>query len=205
VAWNGVEKTWRRQSLPIQQRSEQLDHRTHCPRHETLIHNSKQPHQAMTQENELKTIMEGKTPLDVTLNDGSTITVHVRQVPIRHMGELVQLKGDDEKIAELYLIESDRKHLPNICPDSVLDLLEKGDEVNDPLFERWWARQKRKVKKLGIDLDKEMSGIVELAKSSPASLVKGLMRNSSSTAVSPSSDSTSNMSESKMPEKNETT
>lgn len=159
----------------------------------------------MTQENELKTIMEGRIPLEVTLNDGSTVTVHIRQVPIRHMGEIMDIKGDDEKTAKLYLIDADKKHLPNISPESILDLLDKGDEVNGPLFERWWARKKRMVKRLGVDLDREMNSFAELAKSSHTSSEKGLKRNSSLIAASQSSGSTSNTPESKTPENSETT
>lgn len=146
----------------------------------------------MTQENELKTIMEDAHILAVLTNaakPGCEVDVTIRRVPLRSMDQLLQAQGDDLATARIYLGD-DAELAEKLTDDSLMDVLEKGDEINAPLFERWFRRTKAKAKRMGLDLDAEMQGALESAKSLPTSSDADSTNGTSLTAASQSSGST---------------
>jgi len=143
----------------------------------------------MTKENELKTILEDAQQLTVELIDTRTLDVTIRRVPLRSMDQLLRAQGDDTATARIYLGD-EAERVDQLTDESLMDVLEKGDEINAPLFERWFARTKAKARRMGVDMDAEVQQALESAKSSLTSSDADSTNDTSLTAASPSSGST---------------
>lgn len=90
---------------------------------------------------------EGRRELIVTMEDGKTETITIKKVPYRLMADYGAAMGDDLKQALLAIEEKkDQKWLEQVSSESFADIMERADEVNDPLFERWWKRAQKKLK-----------------------------------------------------------
>ena len=153
----------------------------------------------MKNENELKTITEDAQPLDVICTKpvlGAMSRITLRRVPLKDMSELAKADQDDIATAKLYIAEDDRYQVEHLTDESLMDVLEKGDEINAPLYDRWKKRQRKKMERMGISVEalikEEMAKELESAKSSPTSSPEDSPNNSSSTAANQSSASTTN-------------
>lgn len=110
----------------------------------------------MTQAEELDIWNEGRRELTVTKTDDSTETITIKKVPLRHMNKLLSAQTKDETLALLYVeggADKGDAWLDSLTDESLMAILEKGDAVNDPLFEKWWARHQKKMGRMGIKID----------------------------------------------------
>ena len=106
---------------------------------------------------------EGRRELTVTHDDGSTETVTIRKVPTRHFEKLSTSMNDDAAQAFYFLANTPDKDTwwESLTQDSQLDILDKGWEINDPLFSKWWRIRSRRLKMMGIDLDQVMQDEIQ--------------------------------------------
>lgn len=88
---------------------------------------------------------EGRVKFQVKLRGGKTEEVTVKKVPYRKMREFAQSMLDDSKHVLLGIEEKkDLKWVESLDDDSMHDLIEKVDEVNDPLLMKWYRREERR-------------------------------------------------------------
>jgi len=130
--------------------------------------------------NELEILNEGRRELTVQLADGGRAQVTVKKVALVKMRDL-QLAGDDfAKLAACYLEADDAPALvATLSDEAILDIVEAGQEINDPLFLRWLRQQERKLEKMGVNKPEMLAAILKAVtenqtasgESSPASSV----------------------------------
>jgi len=121
------------------------------------------------QENELTTITEASIEMEITLKDGSKKTVTLRRVPLRSIAKLSFLADDPVGTAKIYLGEEQGKMVDSIDDFSIVEILEKGDEINAPLYEKWRDRQYKRMKQEGVKLEELVDKALESARSSSTS------------------------------------
>lgn len=108
-----------------------------------------------TEEDELDTLNEGRSPVKVTFRDGSTDSVTVRKCGLAQMPLLQKAQGDPVQKLLLYL-DGERRDpawVDTLTPESQLDLLDRGGELNDPLFERYLRGMLASQKAWGLDME----------------------------------------------------
>lgn len=94
---------------------------------------------------ETEILDEGRVAFQVKLRDGETEEVTVKKVPYRKMREFAQSMLDDSKHILLGIEEKkDLKWVESLDDDSMHELIEKVDEVNDPLLMKWYRREERR-------------------------------------------------------------
>ncbi len=118
---------------------------------------------------ELEIWNEGRRELKVFSDDGRE-TVVVKKCGLGQMDKLQAAQADDVKTALLYIVgkdpesDEDRTWFLQLEPDSQMNILEYGDQVNGPFLDKWWKRRKTKLGNMGIDVDAEMKEAMDAAK-----------------------------------------
>lgn len=111
---------------------------------------------------ELDILNEGRRAVAVVFKDGSKGEVTVKKVGLVDMPRLARARRDDQQLAALYLDAPEPQAvLARLTDESLLDLLNEGDAVNDPLLNRWLEREENKLRKLGIDLAELHATVLE--------------------------------------------
>jgi hypothetical protein len=95
-------------------------------------------------------VMRGGVFLGVTYSNGNTDRVFVRELPVSLM-ELYQSSLDKEDVcAEMYCTKSVGWG-NTLTRESLVEVINKGEELNLPFFAAWFARQRhRQVRLLEI-------------------------------------------------------
>lgn len=94
---------------------------------------------------EAEILNEGRVKFQVQLRNQDTEEVTVKKVSYRKMREFAQSMLDDSKHVLLGIEEKkDLKWVESLDDESMLELIEKVDEVNDPLFMKWYRREERR-------------------------------------------------------------
>jgi len=102
---------------------------------------------------ELEILNEGRKALAVVFNDDSKGEVTIKKVGLVDMPKLARVRRDDLQLIAMYIEAEDPEAVANSLSDeSKIDVLNEGDELNDPLLNRWLKREEKKLKKLGVDL-----------------------------------------------------
>ncbi len=94
-----------------------------------------------TKLNDTVTVLGGEE-VEVTLRDGQTERVQVRQIPISLMGRFSFALNNEAAAIELYCDKADG-WADSLAPESVNAVADKGLEINLPFFSAWWKRQAR--------------------------------------------------------------
>jgi len=125
------------------------------------------------QTNELDILNEGRRAVAVVFKDGSSGEVTVKKVGLVDMPKLHAAQSDIAKEAVCYVEDATPESIELILEDSLLDVVEAGQEINDPLFLRWLKQRERNLKMRGIDLDELRAAVakdvLEAVKDLPAS------------------------------------
>lgn len=85
-------------------------------------------------------ILTGGAQLNVTHVDGSSGTVTVRLLKIREFPEYLRLTDQEEGLAA-FLCDKDDAWAESLCVDSLLDICDKGHELNFNNACRWGQRR----------------------------------------------------------------
>ena len=85
-------------------------------------------------------ILSGGAQLTVTHVDGSSETVTVRLLKIREFPEYLRLTDQEEGLAA-FLCDKDDSWAESLCVDSLLDVCDKGHELNFSNACRWGQRR----------------------------------------------------------------
>lgn len=109
-------------------------------------------------------LINGGTDLEVTLLDGSTETVKVRQLPIKSMESYLHSFADESKVVGLFTDKSE-EWAAQLTPASHTAIMEKGEEINRPFFVAWYQRRMARIELLNPGFSKNLSGIVDRAAS----------------------------------------
>ncbi|MDP0498673.1 MAG: hypothetical protein Q7P63_01110 [Verrucomicrobiota bacterium JB022] len=110
-----------------------------------------------TDGHDMAILTEGRKTLTVIDRQGQEHEVTVHKVGLQHMHKLLEASGDDYALAQTYLDPREPRPgawLKQLTDESLMDILEEGGEINDPLFDRWWTRQQKRMKALGVDPQK---------------------------------------------------
>lgn len=99
------------------------------------------------------TTLLGEKQHSVTLLDGNTETVTVRQLPVRELPKYLEAQDNELRMIEL-VCKKPADWPDKLTPDSHESLVNAIEEVNADFFSRWVARQMARQEKL-------MPGIVE--------------------------------------------
>lgn len=86
------------------------------------------------------TIAAGSVPVIVRQLDGTVLTVHVRLLKISELVQFLALIDDEESLAE-FLVNAAPGWIAGVSPDSILDIVEKGMELNFTLAKRFADRR----------------------------------------------------------------
>lgn len=73
-----------------------------------------------------------------------------RKLTLSEMSALAQAREDVLATAQLYA--EPHTDLTQLFDDEIMDLVEAGDQLNDPLYKRWIARSEKLAAEQGIDL-----------------------------------------------------
>lgn len=73
-----------------------------------------------------------------------------RKLTLSEMPALAQAREDVLAVAALYA--EPHTDLTQLFDDEIMDLVEAGDKLNDPLYKRWIARSEKIAAEQGIDL-----------------------------------------------------
>lgn len=120
--------------------------------------------------NELDILNHSRRAVAVVFNDGSKGEVTVAKVGLVDMPALARARRSDEELLRLYLDGDDPAGLAGrLSDESKIDVLNKGDELNDPLLNRWLEREEKKLGKLGIDLAELHATVLEKVAAQEAS------------------------------------
>lgn len=112
--------------------------------------------------NELDILNEGRKTLAVTFKDGSKGAVTVKKVGLVDMERLAKARRDDSQLLSLYIESEDAPGIASkLSDESILDVLNEGDAVNDPLLNRWLKRQEKKLNDLGISLAELHAAVIK--------------------------------------------
>lgn len=114
---------------------------------------------------------EGRKRLVVRDQSGASHVVTLRKVGLRDMQALLEALGNEVMTAWLYLDPLEPRALDwleRLEPESLLDILEKGDQINGPLFERWWARQQKTLTAAGVDVQADLQNAIQVAQAEAA-------------------------------------
>lgn len=85
-------------------------------------------------------VLSGGTPLTVSHTDGTTETVHVRLLKIREFPDYLRLTDQEEQLAE-FLCQKPEGWGSSLSVDSLLDICDKGHELNFSNACRWGQRR----------------------------------------------------------------
>lgn len=115
----------------------------------------------------MTTVLGGKE-MEVTFLDGNKKIVRVRQLPLKLMGQYAVALDNDERLVELYAGEEPgfAEHLET---GSQLEVLEMGDSLNFPNFQRWFAHRRMALEKMGTNVTKAVEEAVKSQMISQAS------------------------------------
>ena len=81
---------------------------------------------------ELTTILGGED-ISITLRDGTSENIKVRELPIKKLDEFLRKIGDEDALVELYC-DKETGWAANLTRESWEKVLEKGDEINLDFF-----------------------------------------------------------------------
>lgn len=111
---------------------------------------------------ELDILNEGRRPVAVIFADGTTAVITVKKVGLVQMSALAAAQTDLRKEAACYIESAEARQIAaRLTDESLLDVVELGQEVNDPLLHRWLKLQEKKLKASGLDIDAIRSEAVE--------------------------------------------
>ncbi len=104
-------------------------------------------------ENETIAVLAGGVPATVKHTDGSVEDVQVRKIPMREMPKLALAWGKEDAEIDLYA-EKPTGWNATLDDDSWERIVDTGRQLNEVPFGRWYARQERAAKAMGMDLVK---------------------------------------------------
>lgn len=90
------------------------------------------------------TVLKGGREILISKNDGTTEKVFIRQVSYFELPQLVEAFRDDFAAARLYT-EMEEKDLAEVTADSVIDILDVGEEINAAAVDKFLERTKKKL------------------------------------------------------------
>lgn len=108
--------------------------------------------------NELDILNEGRRAVAVVFKDGRTGDVTVKKVGLVDMPKLAAATGDYIAEADCYL---EKTAVDALSEESVLDVVEIGREINDPLLHRWLKLREKDLERQGVDLKALQAAIIE--------------------------------------------
>lgn len=84
--------------------------------------------------------------MTVAYKDGTTESIFVRELRLRHYETMLQCVADEDKLASLYT-DKPLGWADTLTPESLDTLLNSGDELNAPGFTGWHLRRaKREIR-----------------------------------------------------------
>ena len=98
------------------------------------------------------TVVPGGLLLEVTLLDGTTQKVNVRQLPVRQLAILDEMQGDEPALVETYCGQEEG-WADRLTHESYGQLVEAGDDLNAPGFADYVARSMKRLKEKKDNLD----------------------------------------------------
>ena len=110
--------------------------------------------------NELDILNEGRKTIEVIFKDGSKGEVTVKKVGLVNMPKL-HAAIDPLTQAACYVEGASAERLENLSEESLMDVLEAGQEINDPLFLRWLKQLERKLRMQGLDVEELRTTVAE--------------------------------------------
>jgi hypothetical protein len=106
-------------------------------------------------------LVTGGVELQVKFQDENLPSeiVKVRQLPIRHMDKYLACFDDEAKAIELFC-DKPEGWADSLTPASHNELIEKGQELNFPLFDGWYRRRMARAEMLSPGLTERLKEIV---------------------------------------------
>lgn len=123
-------------------------------------------------------LVVGGAEIEIELLDGTRETVLVREIRPRHMEKYLRCFDDEAKSIELFC-DKPEGWADTITTASHDTLIEKGQQINVPLFDRWFRRRKERLEILS-------PGLLEGLKESARKAMEVVSNSTSSSAASSS-------------------
>ena len=82
----------------------------------------------------------GGLETDVKLHEGGTLTVFIRQIPIRLMPQMLAALEDENRLVELFC-DKPEGWSDGLTPESFEKIITEGERLNADFFSRWVQRR----------------------------------------------------------------
>jgi hypothetical protein len=102
--------------------------------------------------NTLTTLLGGRKET-LTLSDGTSVEVFVRQLPVSQMDRYLKAQDSEAELIRVACVLEDAKEIPADFADRLLgpgleQLVNAIEEVNSDFFSRWLARQSQRMERM---------------------------------------------------------